>query len=154
MLLFGTASGMIFANYSINGSAMADFTLISFPGGTSITEGTSTTPIGGCASHGCSLMFSLPFPYVAGMPVRLGANINGFADTPGSENMQLSLALLGFTDQNGAPVAFAIVPEPPTWRLVFVTLASIIILGVRDWSRWLLRFAPTPRKNAVAADVR
>jgi hypothetical protein len=66
----------------------------------------------------------------AGVPFVEALSLFAGASTPGIETSSASLQFTGFTDQNGKPIAYEIVPEPGS-LLLFASGIGVLLLVAR-----------------------
>lgn len=152
-VLIDSGSGTLFADYAIGGSEFTQILnasgwacpSISIGTGSSLfsLQTTNSSPAPGqCfASEGVHIgsPISQPFTYTAGIPVEISASasisLGPLPDSLFIGNNELAegnafVTLEGFTDANGSPLGFQVLPEPAMWPALTVAFSLLAL-----WSR-------------------
>jgi hypothetical protein len=88
-----------------------------------------SAPSGACNIGGCRYVVTLPFDLGTDFQVLVGASAAASISSPGGSGQQAaSTVSFNLFDARGDPVAFSLVPEPPTWLL------SVLGLSAAGWS--------------------
>jgi hypothetical protein len=126
----GAASGMITGKYSLRGSSTTDQNFFYLNWGLTIGQGGSTLlfpPSPDKFVFADTVTLSTPF--IAGQALKITGFASGGAGilngTFGDYVTDVSLQLIGFYDEAGKQLAFAEVPEPVLWPVLFMSFVAM-----------------------------
>jgi hypothetical protein len=130
----GTGAGTLIGRYMVSGSAMADFEGIGVYA--RFTQGDGVSSFRPFTMGSFSEEIDISSTFMFGQPFALFVNGSALASSPGDEISNLTIEILGFTDQNGAPltvVSATVVSAPEPSTLPVMSVALVLVICSIEW---------------------